>query len=264
METTSANAGMHATEFERRATERPSVPVIDTTLDVPPEAQFDHVVALATLMLGQPISALMLRDRHGKWYQASSGSDVTYAGHGIAFSRRAMRDDTAFVVLDAHADARFADLKQSENVSRIRFGAGATLRGPDGNEAGAMCLVSPEPRNEFSELDHAKLASVATIVYLGVELNRHVRRARNAAADQIRALREANARIKDSFQYATLLSELQATEMPTDKLAVIALAAWRQNSESAGVLGISLKLLRERMTASDYKDMIKMMPGFSV
>jgi hypothetical protein len=235
-----------------------------SALDTPPEAQFDRVVGLARVLFDMPIDALMLLDRRGRWYKASSGTDAEQAAHEVSFCECAMECGTAFIVLDAEADKRFAETPKMVAEAKIRFCAGAPLCGAGGQNMGAMCIVSSEPRDSFSAVDQSKLDSLAEIVCLGIELNRHVRQARTAASEQIRALREANARIKNSVNYATLLAEVESADIPTEKLTIVGLAAWRQYTEAGGVLSSSMRSLRDRVTTSEYRQMVELMPGFAV
>jgi hypothetical protein len=256
--------GPSANGVEKREAGRPAAAGSDGTLDTPPEVQFDRVVTLAGVLFDMPIAALVLVDRHGKWFKASSGGDAEQTERQIGFCRRAMENHDGVIVLDAQLDKRFADMRRLLGASDIRFCAGAPLQDAQGQNLGGMCIVSPEPRSDFSSADHKKLKSLTEIVCLGIELNRHVRRARTAAAEQIRALREANSRIKNSLNYATLLAEVQSADMPTNKLTIVGMAAWRQYTEASGVLNSSMKSLRARMTAAEYKEMVAMMPGFAM
>ena len=78
------------------------------------------------------------------------------------------------------------------------------------------------------------------------------------------ALREAHYRIKNSLDYANLMAEVQSAEISTEQLAAFALAAWKQYTEAGGVLISSIKSLRGRMPAVDYKKLLEMMPGFAI
>ena len=241
-----------------------AVPVHDGALDTPPEVQFDRVVGLAEALFDMPIAALLLVDRHGKWFKASSGGDAVQTAREIRICSRAMENDASAIMLDAQADPRFQDDLPGLGKSKIRFCAGAPLRDAQDRSLGGMCIISPEPRSEFSSADKKKLKSLTEIVCVGIELNRHVRHARTAAAEQIRALREANSRIKTSLYYANLLAEVQSAETPTDRVAIMGMAAWRQYTEAGGVLTSSMRCLRQRMTSSEYREMVAMMPGFAM
>jgi hypothetical protein len=236
----------------------------DGALDVPPQVQFDRVVALAAVLLDMPITALILVDRFGKWFKASSGSDALQTAGEIQVCRRAMGENDNTIVLDARLNPLFADIQQALQESNVRFCAGSKLNDARGEDLGAMCIISSEPRSDFLAAEKTKLKCLADIVCLGIELNRHVYRARTAAAEQIRALREANSRIKNSLTYATLLAEVQSAEMPTDRMTVIATAAWRQYAEASGVLMGSMRSLRERMTVEEYRNLLALMPGFAI
>ena len=250
------------------AERRQASPVADPggfgVLDTPPGQQFDRVLGLAGLLFDMNFSGLLVVDGGGKWHKVSTDKDATQREREIRVCSRAMEHGHDVIVLDTHLDERFEDMKFVVAEARIRFCAGAPVQDARGEIIGGMCIVSPQPRDEFSEADKKKLKSLTEIVCLGIELNRHVRQARNAAAEQIRALREANARIKTSLGYADLIADVQSPETPTDKLAIIGMTAWRQYSESGGVLTSSMKCLRQRMSKDEYRDLVAMMPGFAM
>jgi hypothetical protein len=242
----------------------PDANASDTALDTPPEAQFDRVVALAQVLFDLPITALLLVDRHGKWSKATSDIHGADSAGEVRVCRCATEGDADVIVLDALADPRFANMQPVLRDSNVRFCAGSSLHDAHGRNLGGMCIISPEPCSVFAASGKRKLKCIADIVCLGIELNKHVHRARTAAAEQIRALREANSRIKNSISYATLIAEVRSAEMPTDKLTVVGMAAWRQYTEAGGVLTSSMRSLRERMTADEYKELVAMMPGFAI
>ena len=244
--------------------ERAAAAVRDGTLDTSAEIQFGRVVTLAGLLFDAPIAALAIVDSEGNWFRMSSTSDANHTAQLVRFCRRALEGGSDAIVLDAQLDPRFKDMGQALSEGRIRFCACAPLRVSQGDLFAHMCIISPEPRSDFSSSDRQKLKGLADIVCLWIELSRHLRRARTAAAEQIRALREASVRIKSSLEYATLLTEVQSTEMPTDRLAVVGMAAWRQYTEAGGILTSSMRSLRERMTAGEYRDLVSLMPGFAI
>jgi len=144
----------------------------------------------------------------------------------------------------------------------IRFYAGAPLRSPEGQNLGAVCVISSEARGDFSAEDRKKLAILGNIVGNEMELRRQARQANRALYEQDLALREAHYHLKNTVEFADLLAEVQASDMPTEKLAAIAMAAWKQYSEAGAVLSSSIKSLRARMSAADYAALLKNMPGF--
>jgi GAF domain-containing protein len=233
-------------------------------LDSPPEPQFDRVVELARVLFDTPISTVTLVDRDRQWFKARAGIAASQTPRDQSFCSRAIEGNDLLVVPDAQSDPRFADNPLVTGEPHIRFYAGAPLRAADGHNIGTVCVISPEPRHDFSEDDHRKLRVLASIVSTGMELRARERGAKTALHEQAATLREANLRIKSSLEYATLLAEVQSEDMPTEKLAAVALAAWRQHEEAGGILTVAIKSLRDRMPAPEYRALLDSMPGFGL
>jgi GAF domain-containing protein len=233
-------------------------------LDTPPESQFDSIVALARVLFDTPISAISLVDRDRQWFKARSGLDDQETAREYSFCSHAMEHGDVFVVPDATADERFADNPLVTGAPNIRFYAGAALRSPAGHSLGAVCVISSDPRGDFPSEDRRKLSILARIVSNEMELKRRAQQAHKMMYDRDFALREAHYRLKNSLDYATLLAEVQAADMPTQTLAATAMAAWKQYSEAGGVLMAAVKGLRERMSAREYNELLGMMPGFGL
>jgi two-component sensor histidine kinase len=231
-------------------------------LDTPPEHQFDSIVGLARVLFDTPMAAITLVDADRQWFKARSGIDDEQHAREHSFCNHAMRDNGTFVVADARTDPRFAENPLVRGAPNIRFYAGAPLRSPSGHDLGAVCVISPNPRDDFSVADRRKLEILASIVGNEMELRRRATNAHKMLYDQDLALREAHYRIKNSLDYASLLADVQSEDMTTPKLAAIAMAAWKQYSEAGGVLTSSIKSLRARMTTAEYNDLLDMMPGF--
>jgi GAF domain-containing protein len=233
-------------------------------LDTAPETQFDRIVALARVLFDTPISAITLVDRDRQWFKARSGLDDTETPREDSFCSHAMEHGDVFVVPDATQDPRFAEKSNVVGGPNIRFYAGAPLRSPGGHNLGAMCVISSDPRGNFSSDDRRRLKILASIVGNELELKRRAQQAHKMLFDRDLALREAQFKIKNSFEYATLLAEVQAVDISTEKLAAVAVAAWQQYTEAGGVLMSSIKSLRQRLSAADYAELMKAMPGFAI
>jgi GAF domain-containing protein len=181
-----------------------------------------------------------------------------------SFCNRAMESEGVFVVPDAQADPRFCDNPHVTGGAKIRFYAGAPLRSSNGHQLGAVCVVSDKPRDNFSDADQGKLQVLARIVETEMELRLQARQAHQAMFDKDLALREAHYRIKNSLDYATLLSDIQSDDMTTEKLSLLAMAAWKQYTEAGAVLNGAVKSLRKRMSVAEYRELIDNMPGFAI
>jgi hypothetical protein len=233
-------------------------------LDTPPEHQFDSIVALARVLFDTPMAAITLVDADRQWFKAKSGLEDDQHAREHSFCNHAMRDNGTFVVPDARTDPRFAENPLVRGNPNIRFYAGAPLRSPNGHSLGAVCVISPNPRDEFAGGDRRKLEILASIVGNEMELRRRAANAHKMLYDQDFALREAHFRIKNSLDYASLLADVQSEEMTVPKLAAIAMAAWKQYAEAGGVLTSTVKSLRARMTTEEYNNLLDMMPGFGL
>ena len=233
-------------------------------LDTPPEVQFDRIVSLARMLFDTPIATITLIDRDRQWFKAKSGVDDQEGPRSQSFCSQAMEGDGIFFVPDAQLDPRFAENAYVVGEPHIRFYAGAPLRSANGHSLGAVCVISPDARPEFSADDRRKLQVLASIVGNEMELRKRAQHAHKLMFDKDLALREAHFRIKNSLDYATLLAEIQSDDMSTEQLSALAMTAWKQYTEAGAVLNGSIKALRERMPAKDYREMLASMPGFSM
>jgi hypothetical protein len=71
-------------------------------------------------------------------------------------------------------------------------------------------------------------------------------------------------RIADGFARSVSAAELEPAALATDELAAIAIAAWRQYDEVGRMLERSARALRNRMSAPQYAQLLKSMPGFAI
>jgi GAF domain-containing protein len=229
-------------------------------LDTAPEEAFDRVVELARVLFDTPIATITLVDHDRQWFKARSGLEAGQTPREQSFCDHAMRDSSVFVVPDARDDPRFSENPLVTGAPNIRFYAGAALHGADGHSLGAVCVISPDPRDDFTAADKRKLEVLARIVETEMEL----KKAAQSAHTKDIELREAHFRIKNSLDYADLLAEVQASDATTAKLSAIAMAAWKQYTEAGGVLASCVKSLRDRMGAMEYKALLDSMPGFAM
>lgn len=133
-------------------------------LDTPPEARFDRLVELASLMLGTPIALISLIDSDRQWFKAKVGLVATETDRELAFCAHAIVGaDEEFVVPDALLDARFADNPQVTGDPHVRFYAGHVLRDHTGLAMGTLCVIDREPR-DFGSAELQILARLAELV----------------------------------------------------------------------------------------------------
>jgi hypothetical protein len=74
---------------------------------------------------------------------------------------------------------------------------------------------------------------------------------------------ETQLQLRNSLDVPTLLAEVQSPDIQTEKLVVLAMTAWKQHTDSARILTASIRALRARLPADDYRALLAQMPGFA-
>lgn len=156
-------------------------------LDTPGEPAFDSLVQLAAQICHVPIALVSLVDARRQWFKASVGLSVAETPRDIAFCSHAILSDELFIVGDAASDVRFSDNPLVHEEPRIRFYAGAPLRGPTGHILGTLCVLDRKPR----QLDATQLEALRTLgraAAAQLELRFHLKESRAVANERARAL----------------------------------------------------------------------------
>jgi signal transduction histidine kinase len=161
-------------------------------LDTPPEAAFDRIVELAAQLLGTPMAAISLVDRHRQWFKARLGVAASETAREIAFCDHTIRSDDVLVVSDATRDPRFKDNPYVQAEAGIRFYAAAPLTTADGSRIGALCVFDRVPRAECDSATSKVLQHLAAIVVEMLEM----RLAGRQLAAELRARQRAEERLR--------------------------------------------------------------------
>jgi len=133
-------------------------------LDTDPEAAYDAIVQLASVLCDVPIAAVSLVDSDRQWFKARLGLDVSETPRSIAFCDHAIRTpDVLMEVEDARLDPRFTDNPMVTGDPGIRFYAGRPLVDSFGNAMGTVCVIDRKPR-QLSESQKATLSCLADIL----------------------------------------------------------------------------------------------------
>lgn len=132
-----------------------------------PEAAYDDIVRLATLLCGVPIAIVSLIDRDRQWFKASAGLPMSETSRDVAFCDYAIRrPEELMEVPDATADPRFQANPLVTGDSGIRFYAGMPLVTPGGAPIGTVCVLDRRPR----VLDEAQRQALAALSRLAMNL----------------------------------------------------------------------------------------------
>ncbi|AFZ14409.1 signal transduction histidine kinase [Crinalium epipsammum PCC 9333] len=142
-------------------------------LDTEPEAAFDDIARLATLVCGTPIALINLIDGNRQWLKSNIGLNVKELPLVAGFCRICIEQGDVLLIADTLADEQFAINLVVQNHPHVRFYAGAPLITPDGNAIGTLCAIDTKPRELRAEQVEALRALSRQVVNL-LELRRHV------------------------------------------------------------------------------------------
>ena len=144
-------------------------------MDSPPEAEFDALVNVASLVCGAPYSLITLVDVNRQWFKASKGMHgVSETPRSISFCAHAILGDDVLEVPDATRDPRFSDNPLVTTVPHARFYAGAPVVLSDGSHVGTLCVIDRQPR-ELNASQREILKSLAVAVARALEGRKAIR-----------------------------------------------------------------------------------------
>jgi GGDEF domain-containing protein len=144
-------------------------------VDSLPDAAYDDIARLASMLCDAPVALISLIDRDRQWFKARQGLDITAMPRDIAFCDHAIRQpDRLMEVADAPADPRFAANPLVTGDLGLRFYAGMPLVTPGGAAIGAVCVIDHEPRT----LDAAQREALESLARLTMNLMEGTRRER--------------------------------------------------------------------------------------
>jgi hypothetical protein len=178
--TQDANPPQDASEFARQR-------ALDTyrVLDTFPEAAYDDIVTLASVLCNAPIALISLIDRDRQWFKSRRGIDLEEGRRDEAFCDHVIRNPgTLMEVTNATEDTRFSDNPFVTGEDHIRFYAGMPLVTPGGAAVGSVCVLDREPRH----LDARQRDALAALARLTMNLlearHREIELQRNALLQQ--------------------------------------------------------------------------------
>ena len=223
-----------------------------------PDDALDRITHLACDVFSTPIALVSLIDRDRQWLKSRHGVDVTSTPREWAFCDHTIRKGAAatLVVEDATTDQTFARNPLVTGLPGVRFYMGAALKGRDGYNLGALCVIDVAPRPTPAPAKIERLRALAAMVVDVLELRRvnreistkHIQLQSSQAAlrqseagyrrlaeelEDARATAEAAAAVKGEF-LANMSHELRTPI--TSILGFTRLASWQRDlsEESRG------------------------------
>lgn len=115
-------------------------------LDTPPEAEFDDIAQLASLVCDTPVALVSLVAGDRQWFKARVGFPLSETALNASVCSHTLAVDDLLAIPDLAADPRTRDNPLVTGEPHIRFYAGAPLRDPDGQVLGSLCVIDRAPR----------------------------------------------------------------------------------------------------------------------
>ena len=138
----------------------------------PAEESFNRFVRVAVQSSGMPIALVTFVDSDRQWLKAKRGVNLQWTKRDHGFCNHTILEDDVFIVNDASQDDRFRDNPVVCGHPHIRFYAGAPIITADGYRIGSMCVLSPEPHQNFDAASRQLLKDLAQSVMTELELRR--------------------------------------------------------------------------------------------
>lgn len=123
----------------------------------------ERLVRLLARMGAAPIAALCVEDQGLHFIAAAHGLEDRALARRSTLVDHALQQDGVYAVADASQDPHLADDPLVTGAGRVRAFAGIGVRGPDRRRLGALCLMSPEPR-DFDQPARATLQELRVLI----------------------------------------------------------------------------------------------------
>lgn len=137
-------------------------------LDTPRDSDFNAIVELGQALFNVPTCLVTLIDTDRQWFKASVGLEAAETPRTVSFCGHAILQPEVFVVLDATRDERFHDNPLVTGSPHIRFYAGAPIRLPSGYTIGTVCILGPQPRQDFDFALRQRLTRLAELAITAI------------------------------------------------------------------------------------------------
>lgn len=115
-------------------------------MDSLPEAAFDRLTELASIICDVPISIVSFIDAHRQWYKSRRGMDINEVPREISFCQFTIMGTDIYEVEDASTNDNFKDNPFVAGEGDVRFYAGCPLIDDLGHTLGTICVVDRIPR----------------------------------------------------------------------------------------------------------------------
>lgn len=134
--------------------------ILDTSVI---DTRFHRLTRICCQLFNAKMSVISLLDDTHQWFKSAHGLTLSGTPRTHAFCRYAVETGMPLIVEDTSLDERFRDNPMVVGYPGVRFYAGFPVRLPDGQIAGALCVMDDSPRF-FTDDECLLLGDVAQIV----------------------------------------------------------------------------------------------------
>lgn len=139
-------------------------------LDTDKERVFENITHYIAKQFDADIAFISFIDSDRQWFKSICGSDVKETSRDDAICAHTILSREVNYIPDASKDPRTMDSPLVTGDTHIRFYCGAPLITPEGHVIGSLCVVSREPRDDFSIADQYLLKTMAEMVVMHLDL----------------------------------------------------------------------------------------------
>ncbi len=170
-------------------------------LDSPPEAAFDRLTRLASMMLGVPVSLVSLIDADRQFFKSAHGLPEPWASRretplSHSFCQHVVAQEAPLIVEDARLEPLLRDNEAIDDIGVIAY-AGFPIMSSDGEVIGSLCAIDDKPRY-WSATDLEMLRELAGLAHTELALRAALRETDAEARHAERAMAERTAVIESS------------------------------------------------------------------
>ncbi|GAQ79868.1 cell cycle sensor kinase and response regulator [Klebsormidium nitens] len=184
-------------------------------LDTAPEARFDRLTALASMIFKTPVALVSLVDSERQWFKSDHGLGCCATSREDSFCAFTLLPsrDPCLIVRDATKDNRFSKNNLVIGPPHIRFYAGAPLVTQGSYILGSLCVIDFKPR-EFTDQDRDLLISLAQLVVMEIEKHTKALELQRLQAERFEEDKKGLLQAIDAFSEGLVLWDASEAAQP--------------------------------------------------